>query len=301
MFLMPKMWMGIDEGGGGGDGDAAAQAAAAAKAKADQEAAGKGGSPDWKATVSPETQKIIELKGWKTPEDAIKGYSELERLVGQEKIPLPRKDKDGNYEKGELERFLGAVGMPKESTGYKLPENIKITEGAGLTVQQLDAFKPIAHKYGLLPSQFQGIMTEFTGMLNKGAEAKAVADTKAHEESVATLRQELGETYDAKVALANRVLKNFVPQDRADNIVKKYGNDPDIIKLLANVGENMSEEKLSGEGMGGTLLTPEQAEAEIKTIRSDPQHPYFQATHADHGYWIKRVEQLYKMAEKKAK
>jgi hypothetical protein len=282
-------------GGGTGGDDTAAKAKAAADAAA--AAAGSGGAPNWIAGLSPEVQKLVEIKGWKTPADAITGYTELERLVGQDKIPAPRKDKNGNFEKGELERFLQAAGAPKEVAGYVLPKEIKIEQGAGMTVAQLEAFKPMALKYGLLPHQFNGIMTDFAGMLNKGLEAKTAADTKAYEDAVASLKGELAENYDAKVKLSNRVLQSFIDQKRADVIVKKFGNDPDLIKLLANIGENISEDKLSGDGMGGGVLTPDQAEAEIKTIRADMKHPYFNATHADHAYWVNRVDQLTKMAE----
>lgn len=251
---------------------------------------------DWKSSLSPEVQKVIETKGWKTPEDVVNGYGELERMVGQDKIPAPRKDKDGNFEKGELERYLTAVGLPKDAKEYKMPAEIKLPEGSGLTVAQLESFKPIAHKYGLLPHQFAGIMNEFANLVNAGSEAQISQENTKHDESVAALRQELGDQYDAKVALANRVLRSFVDKQRADSLVKKYGNDPDIIKLLANVGDNMSEEALDQSGLNGMGLTPDQAEAEIKKIRADAGHPYFVATHADHNYWVKRMDQLYKIA-----
>lgn len=272
-------------------------AEAAAKGGAAAASAAAGTSPDWKSTATPETQKLIEIKGWKTPEDVIKGYSELERLVGQDKIPAPRKDKDGNFEKGELERYLGAVGAPKDIKGYVMPKEAVLEEATGFKAEQLDPFKAMALKYNLLPHQYQGIMKEITGLLNTGAKQKADTETKTYDESVAALKTELGEVYDQKVALSNRVLRNFVTADRADSIVKKFGNDPDLIKLLANIGENLSEDKLSGEGMGGALLTPDQAEAEIKAIKADPKHPYFVATHPDHAWWVTKMEQLYKMAE----
>ncbi len=275
-------------GAGGGEGGAGSGAGAGAGAGA--------GSPDWKATLPPDTQKMVAIKGWKTPEDAIKGYSELEKLVGQDKIPAPRKDVNGKYEKGELERYLQAVGMPKEAKEYKIPETLKLEADAGITVQQLEAFKPIAHKYGLLPSQFEGVMSEFAGLLNAGAKADLEAKNKKYDETVAGLKQELGEAYDGKIALASRVIKGFVDAKRADEIVKKFGNDPDLIKLLANIGDNMSEEKLSGEGMSGGILTPDQAEAEMRSIRGDSKHPYFVANHPDHKYWVDRFDQLTKLS-----
>jgi hypothetical protein len=129
-----------------------------------------------------------------------------------------------------------------------------------------------------------------------GAEADLKAKNENYDKNVAALKAEYGEAYDGKVQLASRVIRQFVDKEKGDEIVKKYGNDPVVIKLLASVGESMSEEKLSGEGMGGGVLTPAQAEAEIKAIRADAGHPYFKATHPDHKFWVEKVDQLTRQA-----
>jgi len=281
-------------GGGSGDGDAGAAAKAAADA-AGAAAAAKG-TGDWTTSLTPEAKSLVTLKGWKTPAEALASYSGLEKLVGGDKIAAPRKDKDGNYEKGELERFLQAAGAPKDAKEYSLPKDLKMEAGTGLTPAALEQFKPIAQKYGLLPHQFQGIMAEFAGMLNAGAKQSAEQKEKAHNEAVTALRGEYGEAYDEKAGLANRVLRSFVDKNRADAIVQKYGSDPDIIKLLANVGENMSEDKIGASNMAGGTLTPAQAAEELRTITADIKHPLFVAGHKDHAYWVNRRMDLEKLA-----
>ena len=251
---------------------------------------------DWVTTLEPGHKELVTTKGWKSPGDIVKGYSELEKLVGLEKIPMPAKDKDGNFTPDGVKQVLTRLGLPKEAKEYVLPKEIQVAEGAGLTTQQLEAFKPIAHKYGLLPGQYQGIMQDFVAMLNQGVKVKADGDTKQHDESVAALRQEYGTAYDSKVKLANTVLRSFVDKTRADALVQKYGNDPDVIKLLANIGENMGEEVLQQNNMSGGVLTPAEAEGKIREIKANPQHPYFNASHPEHEYWVKEVDRLYKMA-----
>jgi len=44
---------------------------------------------DWVTTLEPGHKDLVTTKGWKSPGDIVKGYTELEKLVGLEKIPMP--------------------------------------------------------------------------------------------------------------------------------------------------------------------------------------------------------------------
>ena len=253
---------------------------------------------DWTSSLEAGHRELVNVKGWKTPGEILKGYSELEKLVGHEKIPMPRKDKDGNYEPGEIDRVMAQLGKPKEAKDYAISKDFKIPEGAPpITDESLGEFKEKAHKLGLLPYQFAGILNYFGEFLGKGAEANRIANEKAHNEAALNLKSKYGSTYDEKIRMANIVLKNFaMDKAQGEAISKKYGNDPIIIGILANVGENLSEEVLTRAGMSGTLLTPEAANLEIKKIKTDPNHPYMKADHPDHQYWVDKMTELYKMA-----
>ena len=95
------------------------------------------------------------------------------------------------------------------------------------------------------------------------------------------------------------MLKQFAPQETADAIVKKFGNDPDLARLFDSIGSKLSEDAIDMNGMKGTLMTPQEAEVEIKKIYSDAKHPYFVAGHPDHKFWVDKVQELHEMALKK--
>ena len=47
--------------------------------------------PSWVDAISdPEVLGYIQKKGWSAPVDIVQGYRNLEKLVGNEKVPLPK-------------------------------------------------------------------------------------------------------------------------------------------------------------------------------------------------------------------
>jgi hypothetical protein len=220
---------------------------------------------------------------------------DTERYMGSEKIPVPRKDKNGNYEKGELERVMSVLGLPKTPDEYKTSEKFALPEGVEIDAQMLKDFQVRAHQAGFLPHQYAFMMDELANILAKGEEQKAADSEKAYNEAALALRTKFGATYAQKEKLANNVLRTFSDKTKGAEIIEKYGNDPLIIELLANIGDNLSEDALTKIGVAGGLLTPEAAAEEIKKIRADLNHPYFKAEHPDHQYWINRMNELYKM------
>jgi len=249
---------------------------------------------DWTTSLEPEHRTLVGVKGWKTPGDTIKGYSELEKLVGHEKIAMPRKDKDGNYEQGELDRVMTQLGRPKDPKEYKASATFKLPEGMALDAKFMEGFNAKLHKAGFLPHQYSLVMDELANVINQGTQAQKDANDKAFNEAALNLRTRWGLAYDEKAKLANAVLKNFSADPKqGDTIVKKYGNDPMLIELLANVGSNLSEESLVRTNMSGTLLSPEAAQLEINKIKSNPA--YLDANHPEHKFLVDRMYELNKM------
>jgi hypothetical protein len=253
-------------------------------------------TPDWIGTLEPDHKATVGVKGWKTPGDAIKSYHELEKLVGAEKLAMPKKDKDGNWEKGELERVMTQLGLPKDAKEYKESENFKLPDGLQIDEKLQTEFKARAKEAGLLPKQYAFMMDELAGMLQRGTQLKKENEVKNYNESMLNLRSKWGLAFDQKAKLANAILANFAADPtKGKEIADKYGNDPAIIELLANVGENMSEESLTRTNMSGALLDPAAAKLEIAKINETRHKELMDATHPQHMYWVNRREEFYKM------
>lgn len=251
---------------------------------------------DWTTSLEADQKALVGVKGWKTPRDTIKSYTELEKLVGHEKIALPRKDTQGNYEPGEFERVMTRLGLPKDAKEYKNSEGFKLPEGVAIDPKLETEFKARARAAGLLPKQYAFMMDELNGMLTRGAQVQKETNEKNFNESVFNLRSKWGSAYDSKAQLANRVLTTFADQNKAADIVKKYGNNPEIIEVLANIGENLSEESLVKVGMSGISMSPEEAKIQIMKVREERSKELNDASHPAHKFWIEKLEALYRWA-----
>ncbi len=91
-----------------------------------------------------------------------------------------------------------------------------------------------------------------------------------------TLRTKWAANYDEKLALSNGLIKKF----GSDALMEKIGSDPEAIEFLANLGSQLSEDKLGELGKSNMGMNAEQAKLEItkvmKTImdtdQSDPTY-----------------------------
>lgn len=253
---------------------------------------------EWTSGLDEGQKTLLTAKGWKTPADILKSYSDIEKYMGHDKIAMPRKGADGKYEPGELERVLNTLGVPTDAKNYKTSAEFKLPDGVSLDATQLEAFKVGAQKQGFLPHQFSFVMDQLSAMLTKGAKDREEANNKSFNEASLGLRSKWGVAYDDKMKLANRVLNTFGDKTKGSEIVSKYGNDPYIVEILANIGESLSEEGLSKVGISGDLLTPDAAQMEINKIKADPKHAYFNASHPEHKFWVDKMEELYRMTGK---
>ncbi len=250
---------------------------------------------DWTASLDVEHKAIVGTKGWKAPGDVIKGYHELEKLVGHEKIAMPKKDKDGNYLPGEFERVMEQLGCPKDAKGYKTSADFKLPEGMKIDETMLADFNAKLHKAGFLPHQYALTMSEFSNFLSRTMQSHKEANEKAFNESTLNLRTKWGSAYEAKAKLANDVLRNFADTKEGEAIAKKYGNDPAIIEILANIGNNLSEESLSRVKMSGMLFSPAEAQLQVETIEREHRTELLNAHDPQHKYWVDKRESLMRM------
>lgn len=264
------------------------------------DAAVKEAQTNWVSGLEPSAQEVVKLKGWKSPAEVVKSYVEIEQTMGRDKIAMPLKDKDGNFDPQGVRGVLDRLGVPKDPKEYSFDKEAQIAEGSGLRTDQLEAFKPIAHKYGLLPSQFKGIMSEFVKIVNLGHDSLTKERTEKYNTAVAALRQKWGLAYESKAALANQVLKMFGGKDLGAEVAQKYANDPHVIELLATIGEGLSEEQLQKTNMSSAVLTPAEAKAKLDEVNSHVndavKHPYFDAAHKDHKFWVDEVAKWTKLA-----
>ena len=228
----------------------------------------------WKTQLSadlagaPSMQKFPDTKeGFN---EAVKSHLLLEKLLGYEKVPIP-KSKDDHAARAI---FNKAMGIPDKPDGYNLPDVSVPDTMKGLSFDKAK-FAETVHKFDLTPAAAKGLWESYTEM-NKQAYAGAL---KAQQEKMTgvinQMRSEWGDAYQSKVELGQMVINKFsADQEMNDYITSVLSSDPRGIKFLAKIGDQFSENKIGDFKYGRHALTPEEAQKELDSIRSDANHPY---------------------------
>ena len=217
---------------------------------------------------SPTMQKFQDTKEGFT--EAVKSHLLLEKLLGYEKVPIPKSKDDAVA----WELLSKALKIPEKPDGYALPE-VEIPESLkGLTFDK-KKFSEIVHQNRLTPDAAKGLWEAYTTM-SKQAYAAAL---KEHQDKLTAhinqLRGEWGDAYQSKVELGQMVINKFSDnQEMNDFITATLSKDPNGIRFLAKIGDQFAENKVGDFKYQRHSLTPDEAQRELDSIRKDMSHPY---------------------------
>jgi hypothetical protein len=271
-----------------------AAATATAVAPAAQVAAPAHEAFSWKAKVGPDLSKAPSLgKFSDTPEglaEVAKSYVNLEKLLGHEKVPLPKgpDDVDGRA------AFNKAIGVPPTPEQYNLPDAVAPKE-LGQAAFDKSGFQQVMHKHGLSPDQAKGLWKDYTEM-TAGEYTKAMKSyTDTLDQNINALRREWGDAYAGNVELGDMVINKFADdQKMADFLTSSLSKDPAGLKFLAKIGQQFAENKVGEFQYKRFAMTPQEAKNEVLKIKSDPNHPYSneKATEDDHQAAVDHVNRL---------
>lgn len=248
----------------------------------------------WKSKVGADLSKAPSLgKFQDTPEglaEVAKSYVNLEKLLGHEKIPLPKGPEDVEGRAA----FNKAIGVPPTPEQYNLPDAHAPKE-LGNAAFNKEAFQQVIHKHGLSPEQAKGLWKDYTEMTvgEYSKSMKAYSDTL--DQNINKLRAEWGDAYAANVELGDMVINKFSDDAKmADFLTANLAKDPAGLKFLAKIGQQFAENKVGEFQYKRFAMTPDEAKNEVLRIKSDPNHPYSneKATESDHQSAVDHVNRL---------
>jgi hypothetical protein len=254
--------------GAGNEGAGAGTAPAGGVANAGQDGAVSSNAPtstgNWYDNITDADLKgYAQNKGWKDPVEVLNGYRNLEKLVGQDKIPMP---KDPNDAEG-WGRVYDALGRPKSAEDYKLPvpegDTGEFAKAAASKFHELGISERQANALAEWWNQTQSGQIE---QMNSQRAAKADADIRA-------LTQEWGNAYEENVELGRRAAREFgLNQEKLSAIENAMGTK-EMMMLLSRVGRGLTEHNFEGgRSTGGFGMTPEAARSRIADLRADPTY-----------------------------
>jgi hypothetical protein len=246
---------------------------------------------DWSAAFDAETKALVSAKGWRGPEDALKSYANLERLIGGDKIALPAADAAPEA----WDAVYARLGRPARADEYALEKPAGFD---GYSDELAAGFRQAAFAAGLSDRQAKALHDFYVNTAAERAAGEAARGHAAAEDLERDLRHTWGAHYEAKVALARRAARAFAPPEAVDALAASM-EAPALLALFARIGEAMGEDRLVGDGGAMLALGPDQARAEIAKIEgqmADPKSPLMDHIHPEHDTIVSRRDALYRIA-----
>jgi hypothetical protein len=207
-------------------------------------------SPSWTDSVADaELREFIQNKGWNDPAEMAQGYRNLEKLVGGDKLPLPKGDNDNEG----WDRVYKALGRPAKPEDYQLPD-----------LESAQAY----HKLGLTGRQATGL-NAWQDTLKAAQEQKAKDEAASQRaQQLAAVRKEWGGEFDENVRLGKRAVREFGLEGSVEKLEAALGS-ADLLKLTAKLGRGLKEDSFAGGSVPAAGLTKEGAKEELALLQKD--------------------------------
>lgn len=196
-------------------------------------------APWYGGVTDAELRGFAELKGWKTPGDALTSYRNLEKLQGvppERLLKLPEKADDPGW--GEIHTKLG-FAPPAAATDYGLD---KIE---GFDPQFVTKAQDILHAHKVPKDMASAAMADIGKVLGELEQAHEQQRLTAFEGDLAKLRTEWGGKFDELSQLGLRAANEYMPktgleQGDMDSIRDAIGQAK-FNRLWAGIGSSMGE------------------------------------------------------------
>ena len=230
------------------------------------EGSGGGGAPDFRSQIPEEFRNEPSLAAVTDLPSLVKGYVHAQRLVGQDKIVLPRSD----WTDQDFNNFYAKLGRPESPDKYQLPSDVQLNEGMEFSDEVLGQTRAAFHKLGLTSKQAEGVLHHYITSMNARQEATTAQQQQEQQVALQTLRSEWGDQYDTNLATAKEAVKKFGGDEFLQYLEDSgLGNDLRLIKAFHAVGRGMTEDTTGrgGEG-GGGAMNRESALQMINDIRA---------------------------------
>lgn len=221
--------------------------------------------------LTDEGKGLIQAHNFKTAEDLLKSYKNLESYTGVDKNELIRIPKAKEGEEADYSAVYDALGRPKTAAEYGLPE----TDFAKAAAEKM-------FEMGLSAKQAKGL-SDWVDAYTKdqgGAaqEAREAELEKQAQEQIAGLQKDWGKDYDLNIEIAKQAVADYQ---------KELGLDADVLdKLGDQIGVDRATKLFyalgkarTGDGSKNVVdyvsrsgnETPEIAAYKLKEMYADPE------------------------------
>jgi hypothetical protein len=224
------------------------------------------GSFDWGTlTLDPEVKSLVTDRQWKTPNDAIKSYQNLEKLTGvppEQMLKLPKGDDPAAWNE-----VWNRLGRPAKAEDYKIP----LPEG------DKGEFAKVAanwfHEAGLTQAGAAKLATKWNEFQATQAQAQNDALAARDVKEVGELKAEWATDYDKHAAIVDKAAETFGMTPEQLAALKQVMGPKGAMNFMRNIGSKLGIEDpnfVKGDGPTGfTNMSPQQAQEEMTRLRKD--------------------------------
>lgn len=238
-----------------------------------------GTGADWLAGLETENRSVVEAKQWKSIDDAITGYRNLESHASKA-LTVPGE----NATADDWNKLYSKLGRPETADKYELKVD-RTNLPADMPYDETLAveFRNWAHEAGLNPKQAQTLHDKWVGQFAKGftdSVAKMTEQqTSAHREIVAKWGDPQSDGYKKQTELMSRAARELGLADalKQGGLITADGGirNATLAFALARVGKELFAEDSFASGDGGVLSNPFAKDTFNLTeqgnlVRSDP-------------------------------
>lgn len=205
------------------------------------------------ATAAPSESGAGDQSGSQSQQQAAPQQQGTTALTGQQQAPAEGTTASGEPTKANDGQDGKPAGAPETYAEFTLPEGVSLDKGA------LEKFTPLAKDLDLSQEQAQKVVDLYAAEVLPHIH-QAFAEQQAQKVESwlqASMKdQEIGGTrFDESVSIAKKALDAFgTPALKAALDDSGLGNHPEVIRLLANIGKRISEDRtastVTGNGVG---------------------------------------------------
>lgn len=227
------------------------------------------------------------LRTFTDPGALAKSYVNAQRMIGADKVARPGK----SWTDDQYNEFYSSIGRPDSADAYEFDVSGVMSD------EEASSFRQAIFEAGLQPRQVSRL-EKFINELSDNAQTTTQTRTEeAVFEAEQQLRSEFGQAFEQRMGLAqsaartllgNEGMEMFENVQLADG--RMLGDHPDVVRMFANLAEQIGEDNLVGEPTE-LIMTPEEAKSRISEMtRRDG--PYFDKMHPEHDAYIEEVLRL---------
>lgn len=218
-------------------------------------------APAWVETLDADRRAFVDNKGWKTPDDALTGYQNLEKVLGADRagrtVVMPKEGEDA----GE---FWQKLGRPETIDGYE----IKAPEGQEIDPEFAGWARDTFLAGNLTKGQADHLVEKWNefqqGQVQKLEEARQAQEQELQAEA----RKTWGADFNQMKTYADRALAKFAGEE-ADGLIDGMGFK--ALEVFAKVGRAMAEDQAVGmNGQSGSFEDAQSLEAQRSALTADP-------------------------------